>query len=253
MSDIEFGDSTVNSSVVELQELPSKFLPYPKGVSVFYRPYRYEELDSYNDSSLGLAESLRFIMDGVITRGMDKYDLTLSDFMYIALLRKVSSLGTVEFKVGYADALGISGSQVLTFDDIVYDELEIPVLPIRANLAGKEWVFNPLTVNQYLTLINLGDDKHLCERHLMAAQCASPFDESLTLINNLDGADLVTVKRIDEYLGHGIQPVVITFTHKDKEYRKTVSLDDPHALVWPFRGHTENADDPICFGLQADS
>ena len=245
-SDISSMTQKIKSALIELTELPSKFLPYGGGSKIFYRPYTYRELDNYNDSTIGVAESLKFILEGVHTENMDKSNVTLGDFLYIGLLRKVSSLGTAEFQVTSSHN-GKPISKVLTYEDIVFDDLEMEKLPVVLSLE-QELHFRPITIGQYLSLV----DKELetDERALLAIQCVNlKFEEAYSIINEALGKEIVYLKEIDKLLYHSVLPISVNFTLNGKEVHKNIEIDDPHVLVFPFSRSEELERTPIRFGV----
>lgn len=245
---ISFG--SIRRSTIEVKELPSKRLPYPNSMKLYYHPYTYREIDEFNDSSVNVADGLRFILKGIDVKNMDIYDLTLADFLYVALLRKISSLGTSQFQVTIKTDEYVK-NVVFNFDQIEFDDLDIPDLPIITTLGGHELHFMPLTVGRYLDLL---EKDQTDERSLMAAQIINhTFCEAKDLVDNSSCEDIVTLKEIDNYLFHGVRPLTITFEHEGRRISKTVAIDDPQSLVWPFCGNKAIKGSAIRFGLQEHS
>lgn len=243
--------SKVNHSTIQVNSLPSHFKPYPAGVSIFYRAYTYKELDDYNDSKLSLAESLRFILQGIETHGMDVGKLTLADFTYLALLRKLSSLGSDTFSVTITRH-GLEFTAIYDFEEIDFEPLKTPSLPIVATIGGTVMHFMPLDMEHYLRLV----DRNLenVERALLAAQCTNlEYKVAKEIIDNATGRDLLILKRIDDFLFHGIKPLVLKYTYKGKERRETIDVTDVNTIVAPFRRSEELEGSAIQFGLQKDS
>ncbi len=246
-------DSTVPSlPFIEIKKLPSNFLAYPKEAKVFYRPYTYRELDIFNDSQVSALENLRFVSQGIHTTNMEKEELTLSDFLYLGLLRKISSLGSTKFSVT-AQILQeeTEVTKILDFDDIQFQELEVPELPVVITLNQKELHFKPLTLSGYFALLQKDEELGKNERALLASECINlEFDKALSIIDNAIGEELVVIRKVDVLLWHGVLPVSLAYTTTDKkEQHISVEIDDPLSLVWPFRDNKELEDDSIRFGL----
>jgi len=239
----------MNNTLIEVKELPSKFLPYGNG-KIFYRPYTYGEVDAFSDSNINASKAMDFVLEGIETDGFEKYDLTLGDFLFIALLRKISSFGTLEFQVT-SSYRGHPINKVLNHEDIEFDDLEIEALPVVLTLSNVEMHFMPLTVRGYQSLYQREIDN---ERAALAMQCINmKFDEAYEIINNTTGRDISYLKEVDAMLHHSISPVDVVFTVDGQEVHKSIEIDDPNALVLPFLGSEESTGSPIRFGLQRDS
>ena len=233
------------NALIEVTEIPSKFLPYKDG-KIHYRPYTYGEVDSFSDSKISTSRAMDFVLEGIETKGFDKYDLTLGDFLFIALLRKISSFGTIEFQVT-SSYKGKVVSKVLSHEDIEFNDLNIDALPIVLTLSNTEMHFTPLTVRGYQNLIEKDIDN---ERATLAMQCINmEFDAAYEIINNSVGKDITYLKEVDKLLHHSVMTVEIVFNIDDKEVRKSIEVDDPNTLVLPFLGSEESAGSPIRFGL----
>ena len=87
--------------LVEVTQLPSGFIAYPEGVKISYRPYVFGEIKKFNQSNMSKLNAYELAMQGVVVEGMPKDDITFADMLYIALLRKISSLGDTSFSVSF--------------------------------------------------------------------------------------------------------------------------------------------------------
>lgn len=239
-------NSRLKNALVEVTELPSKFMPYPSNTKIFYRPYTYGEADSFSDSKVSNSKALEFVLDGVNTDGIDKYNLTLGDFLYIALLRKISSFGTLEFQVAVTYKRELF-KKVVTHEDIVFDDIKAEKLPVVFTMGGRDLHFYPLTIKQYIELLDKDLDN---ERAIIAMQCDNlPFDDAYNIINDAIGRDITYLKEVDGLLSHSVAPLDVVFNIEDKEVHKSVAIDDPNTLVLPFLGHEESSRSPIRFGV----
>lgn len=279
-------------AVVQPDEMPSRFLPYPEGVRIFYRPYEYDEITTFSDSNIGIDERARFVSKGILVRGMDKDMLTLSDWLYLGLLRKVSSLGTGRFTVTVPadEELGrLAYTTELSMGDISVSDLDVPALPAVMSLRGREVHFSPLTIGGFMKLMHkiraelqaklIGMAEAAAEaagkpltdeerKEVMASadkrEMRDPTDSELaaySCINNdpeailpdirtAKTAELTDLQEIDAAFAHRTDPITVRWKQKDgKEFSETVWIDDPLALVWPFRGHEKPAGSTLRFGL----
>ena len=262
------------SAMIQVTEIPSAFVPYPEGTKIWYRPYTYRELDTFNDSKLDHIQSLRRTGSGFYAEGMDVQDLTLPDYMYLGLLRRISSLGTSTFTVSPRRE---DGSVIVTktygLDVLQFDDLEAPELPVNIRVGGKVMQFVPLTMRLYEELANLGtrlsteydravavakrkgeelvisdDDEHmrLCkeaagdpleenERALLAAECTNlPFEEAWKLICDATGEEMVLLHRVDDILFHGVMPLEVKFLNKETRQEDSISVRLDHPQTLVF-------------------
>ena len=245
--------SVIDRATTQVDALPSKFLPYPKGAKVYYRPYTYKDLDDFNDSSLDMAQRLMFILNGVKTVGMEPLDLTLGDFLFIALYRRISSLGTHTFQIKITrDNGAFKTSKAFSFDDIQFDEIKAPALPIVANIGGNELHFMPLTIGRFIEVLQkdiLPGSKDY-ERAIMAAQVINiDYDSAYSIINNAFGQDLVVLNQVDQFLLHTVMPLDVSYVYNGEVVKERVPLDNPLTLIYPFCRPEDTTGNPIRFGL----
>lgn len=141
-----------------VKELPSRFIPYPKNIKVKYRTYTWSEIDYINQSNLDYAEILDFCSKGIMIDGMDVYDLTYMDFMYLCILRKLSSLGSdsSKFKVMF-NAFGKAQTADFAEKDLEFEDLMFEALPIKAKCSVGTLEFMPVTLRQMLELKKYSD------------------------------------------------------------------------------------------------
>ena len=244
--------TTSNLPEIQVGQLPSKFLPYPTGSKVYYKPYTWAEIEYLNASKVDSVTLYDYILGGIRTENFDKADLTMMDFYYIALLRKLSSLGTAQFSMTYS-AFGGTHTKIASSEDLDFDDLNIPALPITAKLNNGSLSFSPITIRKYRQLVslNLADD----DISLMAAQCTLPLEESLEIAKTWYGSDLSTLDKVDRLLHHDIKPIKdrisisrpypifdntkpesdinVRYTMEYKEVE--INVNDTKTLILPFR------------------
>lgn len=260
-------EQAIQSDLPELQvtELPSKFLPYPKGTKIYYRPYSWSEIEYLNVSKVDDITIYQNILQGIRTTNIEPTDLTMWDFYYVALLRKISSLGTPQFSIVYSSH-GSTHTKVASIEDIDFEDLSVPALPVNAKLNTGTYSFTPLTVGKYIELVKRELDSD--DVALMAAQCTLPLDEALEASKKWYGSDLVTLDRVDHLLDHDLKPMTdtINVTEANPDFdpsqpeslvnprfntvRKEVKINvsDINTLILPFRGRTDVTEDAISFG-----
>lgn len=257
---------------IPVDKLPSRGLSYPTGTRIKYRPYDYMEISTLSESKMTEDDSLLFMMKGIVTRGIEKLSITFGDFLYLLLLRKLSTLGTQNFKVSFKHE-GEKVSHIASSADFEFVDLEVPRLPINAEVFNRQVSFMPITIGQHLELINdypnLGKKKY--ELYAMAKQTDLPFKRALKLIKNSSSDDYTIIKNIELMLYHNIKELSVPIKVKQlnldynpenpnsREYIEvvkevvTVGIDDPAVMVSPFRGTDTTGGDRIYFGDKRDN
>lgn len=241
-------------------EVPSKFISYPQGASISYRPYTFGEVKIISQSKMTTEQQFKEVLSGIETN-FPQEDLTLSDFLYIGLLRKISTLGSVKFTISFKCAKCKSeGKKVISSTDLDFNELDIPEIPVVADLSLGEYHFNPITVGNYLQLAK--ENKEHDTIAATAIQCCNhEFKDVYEMINNLtSNKDGMIINEVDKIFDHGVKPIEIkcTATKDDKEcgHINNLIIDDGRSdqfMILPFREHKESPRNHIRFGTKRDS
>lgn len=207
---------------INLIDLPSKFMPYPKGSVIKYRPYYYEEIKNHDQSkNLTYREEVNFVLSGVCTT-FNKYDLTLSDYLYINLLRRISNTnsGDYDIVVRYqCKGCGNVSKNIFKASEIMIDYLEVPDLPVTVEFSsGKKYSFKPLTIGHYIELVEEGF-KNKSVSSIAKCCINAPYDEIYDFIASLtDVGDIALANYIDMQLYHSLKPMILRCQYKEIEY-----------------------------------
>lgn len=251
--------------VINLSDLPSKFLAYPKGVEISYHPYKFGELKKFSQSKLSLKQRYEFILDGIIVNGMKKEKLTFNDFLYIALLRKLSSVGAYEILIKFnCIKCGFENNHHVKLDALEFDDIEVPELPAHLVINDKELSFSPLTVEDFFALFKEGKESD--PTGILAMQCRNRhFKEAYDIIFNANPEDSELLDELNRMFYHGLATMKIGCKNKDAlvkdiidgieieknvhcEHINKIELGDPDLIVQPFRRDGRTAKDRIRFG-----
>jgi hypothetical protein len=240
---------------IAASELPSKFLPYPEGGLVKYRSYLFGEVKKFNQSIMSRKEELENVLSGIET-SFDKLTLTLSDVLYIGLLRKLATFGTGTTTVTYrCKDCGASMSFQMNNEELEFEDINIPKLPVivsfdKKNAEGvvegtEDFAFSPLTVGDLFYIIdnNLEED----QINVLARMCRShDFEVALKRINNASFDEGEALEELDKILYHGIKPI----KNKCKEcsFITNVEIDGGEAIIRPFRDGGKSLTSRIRFG-----
>lgn len=239
---------------VDLKKLPSKGITYPEGATISFRTYGYGEIKKISGSNLSEKEAFAIVLSGINTT-FDKNNITFGDFMYLALFRKIATLGTAKFQVPYKSPINNTTMlHMMSVEDLEIEDLNVPSLPVKLTFNdGKTFNFGPLTVGDVLRLLEKNKLKDATS--LMAAQVRNiAFDEAHEYLHSVTNADDVfNLGEVERLLAHNIKPIKVQCTEKDKNDREvtntvTIRLEGRQALLLPFREEGVPSRSGISFG-----
>jgi hypothetical protein len=229
--------------------LPSKNLQYPDGFKVHYYPFTYGDTLKINSSNMSDSELYRFILDGVETLGIDKYDLTFYDVLYLGWRRKTSSLaGSVLDTHTYCPNCDTKNIKLLSLsDDVNYVDTGIKALPIKTKICKEELHFNFITVRSFMELLDRDLNHDVIAIYAKSVSNRS-YDEAYEILYNATGKDLDKIDRIDSLLYHGIEKMKVNCRECKKEYFVSLSDSSEVEILKPFRREDDPMEDEISFG-----
>lgn len=250
-------DEMPDISQINVTGLPSKGLPYPKDAKIGYRPFVLGEVSYLSESEISFTEQVEYVIKGM-TCSFDPYDLTLSDFLFVGLHRKVTAVGidvaNLTFECPKCKQAVLAPIDI---HNIEFEELEVPALPMNVKFSWGTHHFRPLTVKQYLHLVSLGvsEDKEKRSYAMMAAQMGCEGDSLLEwmdfLFNLKPGSDDAKILNIvDDRLYHGCKTKVITCQHCGHGSR--VEVDGGDVFIVPFPRPGSPIEDAISFGKTSE-
>lgn len=227
--------------MIEVLQLPSKFLPYPDGTKVFYKPYTFGELEKISGSNLSFSEMSKIIMSGIETHGITKMDLDYQDYLYLAVLRKLSTFSKsnyhISFKCPHCQQQ-VDCSPELS--SIEWSEMEgVPELPLLVNIAGMDLDMSSLTVEDVSLLENQGLVKS--DIAVIAGMIKNvEFKSAMEIVENLDdGEDIAVLTMAKELLDFGNQTTTIVCPNKECKKPVKVTVRGIAKLAEPFRKSPE--------------
>ena len=271
-----------SSRIKVLGKIPSKWLPYPKGMEIYYHPYTHGDLIAFNQTDsngrpvMDAAQQMDFVMSGIETGGVpfDKWELSYRDFLFVSLLRRLSTFDTNQFIMAYkCRTCGVENQAIFDLGRVDILDVEVPALPIvYTTTSGTELHFSLLTVGSYLKLFKAGSLK---DEILVLAEMVSNIPDKEMAQKILyeargEGAqDISALVEINSMLLTGVAPMDHTCqscsrfnegeVEKSKEkpgyeplYRDPVNrlgFYDPEVVVYPFREADDSFRDRIRFGL----
>lgn len=233
---------------VDPKNLPSRGLSYPANAKISYRTYMHGEVRKVSTSSLGIENSLNIAMSGIkASFGTDR--LTLQDAVYIAIMRKVSTLNSMEFEVPYVcSKCKTTVSARFKHTDINFNDIDkrVESLPMFIELSGEEFQISPMTVKGYLDLKSGLYDGIIKGEGIdkVAVQAISvtnmDFKKAYDHLYALrDAEDIEVLEEIDKLVYHDLKPLETICRNPVNEKvcgtKNFIKLEGREALISPFR------------------
>lgn len=231
---------------LKVADLPSRGLAYPDA-RLTYSPYSYAEVADFNESVASEADKQKMISAGIeFSEGIEK--MSYNDFMYVALLRRLSSFGTSTYKV-QTRCPHCSTMHTQTFTTVGFDDIQAEALPLILTLeSGKELHFNVLTVENFWALDKSGE---LDNSSAILARCVTnvEYEEAYDLISNSTGVDSGNLFLVDKYLYHGISKVPAECKAEGCGKKFDIDLNNTkESVIYPFRESSGSNPGRIRFG-----
>lgn len=242
---------------VKLDNLPSRGVPYPKGAKLSYRTYTFGQVREASTSSFDVASSLRKTISGLVCSNLDPYELTVSDALYLGIMRKVSTFHGMDLEVPYvclkcqSPNKGAMTERHISFKDL--DE-KIESLPIGVTINGHDLELSPMTVKQFLDLSDgkyakvLMSDK-ITETAIHASFVRNmEFEEAYRIISSTTNADdMEVLYEIEQLFKHDLERVEFKCSNNSCGHINKVRLEGREALLRPFRSGESSARSRIRF------
>lgn len=232
--------------------LPSKGIPYPDDAEISYRTFSYGEIKKISESKLNVKDRFNMVLKGIKT-SFPKEELTLNDFFYIGMLRKISSISSTKLVAEYTcGKCRGKGKHIFQLTDIEFQDIEAPKLPVKASLSFGEVKMTPLTIGDFYSMLEMkrGDD----DVAATALQVRNmEYKKAYKALYNMSIEDARIVNEIDKVLDHGVLPFKFECGIKNEldercKSKITIRVDKEDTLIMPFREHEESPRDRISFG-----
>lgn len=229
------GKASNFSPSMEVKVLPSKGLAYPKGFSLTYKPYLFGEVKLFNQMPPGSAEAVKLILSG-INVSFPREDITLSDFLYVALLRKISSFGNLKFSVSSrCKECGTIGKQSVSSEGMAFDDMQASSLPVIVETSQGDLKFKPITVGDFLKLKALQKELDVLSVYAaMLVDGSKTFEQAREFLFALKAEDEEAMGEMDSVLYHGVKPIPAECGVCKATYEVDIDGSD-EAIVGPFR------------------
>lgn len=228
--------------------LPSGNLQYPSGVKIYYKPFSFGDLMKINNSNLDETEFYRFILEGIEVIGMDKYDLTFYDTVYLGWRRKTASFGgSVLDAKSFCPNCDFRNSSIFDLNDIKFSDSEIKSLPVKCKICKIELKFKFLTIKDFIELFSQDKNKDILAIYAKSVTNLD-FEESYNILKNSYGDDLDKIGLLNSILYHGIEDLEVECSNCKDKYKVKVTNSSEVELLKPFRSKEDIIRDEISFG-----
>lgn len=231
----------------EVKDLPSGKIQYPEATRINIYPFTFGDILKFNQSTMSVSEFYDFILEGVNVSGMDKYDLTFYDTVYLGWFRKVASLGSSILEIkSYCPNCEYKNGKALDITELDFSDTTIKKLPAKTKICNIELHFQYLTIGQYLELVSLNKT----DLTSLFSKCVSnvSFQEAYDVINSATGKDLEKIDYLNKILYHGVSDLDFKCTECSHEFKVQPTDSSEVELMKPFRREEFDVRDEISFG-----
>jgi hypothetical protein len=270
-----------DKSIKKVVAMPSKNITYPietEGL-IFFESYFWAEVKKLNQDELPSELLWDFILEGINTP-FDKNLLTIPDFFYLALLRRLETVGMTKFQVNIkcynflkdddGDYIGKTNSKgkfvpvkcnemnsyIIEDGEINYDDIRLTreQLPIIIPINDEKYHFTPMTIADAKALLekDLYDD----EIARLAIQCRNKtFEEAYEVFKsrNVSFEDGSPLDELEDIFYHRLLPINRVCGNPNCKQDIKIQLDGGGIIIMPFRESGYNVRDRIIFGFQGKS
>lgn len=224
-----------------IRELPSHFKAYPSGLTISIRPYTLGENMRLSSEELPLIESVHMVMKGIYVEGSSesfkRTRITLDDFLYLSLLRKILSRGSEGGVTLSTTRDGVKYSRTIKYTEVKFREMQIDKVPIRVDLGGREVTFFPFTIYHFLTLHTLLPDRVEDEIAIFATQMVEDDGKddkdrvraeilaNIDFLENLPNSDLEVLLEVEKCYDHGVENITLQNSEGKEGSGKPVEIE----------------------------
>ena len=146
-------DIPTDENLIYVDKLPSGFKGYPKGTQIYYSPINLDELETLNSNDVDINKNMAYILNSIKCNTLSAADLYYWDVIFIGVKRLLTALGgTTATLPGVCPKCKTIVYKKFNYNDIDFKELEVPDLPMRMEIGGKQIEFGLTTMKEFLSL-----------------------------------------------------------------------------------------------------
>ena len=203
-------DIPTDENLIEIQELPSGFKGYPEGTKIYYTPIDLDELETLNSGEPDINRNMAYILKAIKCNTLDSGDLYYWDVIYIGVKRLLTALGGT---TGTLPAICQNCRTIVykkfNYTDINFKTLNVPNLPMRMEVGGKQLEFGLTTMKDFLSLPVDGGRIPVFATYIKNL----PNEEKMEFVKGLTGIDIKKMEFVDKQLDYGIIPFKVKCTN----------------------------------------
>lgn len=270
----------------------SRGLNYPENYRIFGRNFSFKDIQVFSDSSVPMDIHYEWLLQGIRIETDDPdftpLKMTMFDFVYFGVARKLSTLSSASFALPVERCPGCGQATNLEFSytDLQFDYIsdEVKKLPIKVEFESiPPLFFEPMTVEGFLFLYKNDllylkkDGNYIYDNNgamvkdpsaLTAIQVSNKsFMDAYSLLSNTTNYnDGLLINKVNDMLWHGLRPMTVKcnmrkgvvkseteLTHKNDPRpicgrEYVINLVAEEAAIIPFRGSELFDSNRISFG-----
>lgn len=198
-----------------LNVFPSKGITYPEGISFSYRRYGWLEMKvlSQRRDNMSLKTQADLVLRGIKCSdpSFNLMDLTVPDYLFFGLTRKVATLSPPAFDVRYecSACKKLSSFSVLV-SELKFQDMEAPHGTAEVTLEGFKGEFQPVTIGRLIKSSDFDLEFPEWEEELLwASGCVShPIEEIFEYLrDSATPDDAQILQKMDAMFYHGLELV----------------------------------------------
>lgn len=214
-------------SLIQVAELPSGFLPYPRGSKIYYSPLTLGELENLNSGTLNLGQALENLIDSIFVEKFDKLDLAYFDLVYIGVQRKLTALGDIRGTInGFCPVCENKNEKEFTYTELEFEELKVSALPIRYEYEEPKFLeFSLMTYRNWKKMGDLPEEE--IDRLTALSHMVLNYEpkQAKEILSKLSGDAINYINKIESLLDYGIKPFKMVCNHVEQEEVEEVNKD----------------------------
>ena len=233
----------------EMESVPSNGIAYPENWKISITPFSFGDVLNFARAREVGVGAFKKMMEG-IKCNFDKGNLLPADVLYLGLYRKLVS--TKHCKIEFESECPVcakTNKKVMELKDLKFKDIEVPALPIIAELEAGTLEFQPITMNKFFEC----HSKHKDDPMWMLAYSVTNMtpEEARVIIMEAVGIDKEVIEEVVKMLDFGLKPIEFECQDEFCDNIISVQLENPETVVFPFRGSDESPKRRIKFGHES--
>ena len=268
----------------EIKELPSRFIPYPKGTKVFAKPYTYGAALNIEMVGKSNIDTLREILSGIKVDGLQKNLLTPQDIIFLGVYRNLMSSKHDKIEINSICPKCLKENKTIkTLKSIKFETIEDfdeSCYPIEVDFDNYTMWFGFLTYKDFDFCLTRYKGMTIYQQALQVLKYKNKSTEELIEkpVYNAKSGKKEDIARIEAYLedvrhilynlvdedadalteviklleNYGLKPIEIECEDETCKHQYTINVDDDNVLILPFRSSKVSARDRIKLSRKQD-